>query len=163
MITPTVRSEEIDTALRELQTGIGGLSGGNSSEDQAPPNSGLKELMRHAKVYTAADKYLMRCLKTAASRKFQRAIRHYNLFACDKFYETIKEILEIVPGGDPSVRDMIVERVRNEKAIYGIQDHTALRDALRNIPNLAYWIMCKEEQVELLPITRLFNPSFDRQ
>jgi hypothetical protein len=119
--------------------------------------------MRHAKVYTVADKYLIRGLKAIASQKFQCAIRHYNLFACDKFYKTIKKILEIIPDGDPSVRDMIVERVRNEKAIYGIQGHTALEDALKNIPNLAYWVMCREEQAELPPITQLFDPRNFRE
>jgi hypothetical protein len=155
MINPTVESEVLDTAMQELQTTTRKLS-----KDHKSPNSGLRELMRHAKFYTTADKYLMEGLKTIASRKFQCAIRHYNLFACDKFYKTIEEILEIIPDSDPSMRDMIVERVRNEKAIYGILNHPALKDALENIPKLAYWVMCKEEQVKLPPITQLFDPKY---
>jgi hypothetical protein len=156
--TPTVSSKKLNTVFEELNTPIHDLS-----KKECQPNSGLNTLMRHAKVYTAADKYLMEGLKMIASRKFQSAIRHYNLFASDEFYETIKEILEIVPDGDPSIRDMIVERVRNEKAIYDIQTHPALRDALENIPKLASWVMCKEDQEELPPIAQLFNPRFYRQ
>jgi hypothetical protein len=155
MISPTVSSEELDTAMQELKRTTRELS-----KDHRLPNSGLMELMRHAKVYTTADKYLMEGLKTIASSKFQCAIRHYNLFACDKFYKTIKRILEIIPDGNPCIRDMIVERVRNEKAIYGILNHPALKDALENIPKLAYWVMCKEEQVKLPPIAQLFDPRF---
>jgi hypothetical protein len=154
MITPTLKLGEPGNAMPELRKEIKKLPRG-----RLPPSRGLEELMRHAKVFTAADKYLMEGLKTIASRKFQCAIRHYNLFACDKFYKAIKKILEIIPDGDPSVRDMIVERIRNEKAIYGIQSHAALKNALENIPKLAFWVMCKEDQEELPPIAELFDPS----
>jgi hypothetical protein len=104
----------------------------------------------------------MEGLKAVAGQKFQDTIRHYYLFACDRFYETIEEILEITPDSDTTLRDMIVERVRNEKAIYGIRHHPALKSALRDIPGLAYWVMCKEEE-EFPPIDQLFDVKFYRQ
>ena len=120
------------------------------------PNPALVELTKHAKVYTAADKYLIKDPKKLANQKFQNNLRHYYLFACNQFYKGIKDILELIPDSDTTPRDMIFERLRNEKVIYGIKNYPALEDALENIPKLAYWVMRKEEE-KFMGINQLFD------
>lgn len=110
------------------------------------PSPALENLMTHAKVYMMADKYFAKDVKATAVENFRRNLRHNRLFACDEFYRVIKEILEIIPENATAIRELIVDRVCDEKAIYGITKHPALKSALDEIPRLAYWVLCREEE-----------------
>lgn len=129
-------------------------------EDEEVPNRSLENLIKHVKVYTAADKYLINDLKEIAFKKINRTLRPYQLFACDHFYNFVEGFLRNTPDHLTDVRDTIVHRVGIEYATYGMQNHPALRTALANAPMLAYWVL-DEQDDEPSNVTDIYNDIND--
>jgi hypothetical protein len=48
------------------------------------------------------------------------------------------------PDTDDGLRDPVAQGVLEEKSTFGLEANGELDDALRNVPDLAYWVMSYE-------------------
>ncbi|KAH7081155.1 hypothetical protein BKA63DRAFT_405086 [Paraphoma chrysanthemicola] len=98
-----------------------------------------KDLAIHAKVYAIADKYFIKGLKGAAREKFEKSVR--DAFASKHFYDEVDIVFSTTPDNDASLRDLVAERIMEEKIKYGLGKNDDLDAALKEILGLAFRVM----------------------
>jgi hypothetical protein len=113
----------------------------------------------HAKVYSLADKYLVKGLKEAARDKFKSCMRES--FAGRAFYDAVYIVFTTTPNRDAGLRDLVIQRVAHEKTRYCLAANPDLEDALEDMPDLVkrvlrYEVMLHHAQV-LLQLKQKFG------
>lgn len=106
---------------------------------------GAEDLTTHAKVYAFADKYFVKGLKETVRQKFKECAE--DSFKGDKFYEAAHIVFTSTPDTDAGLREVVAKHVYKEKFKYRLTDNHDLRKALKDIPQLAYWMLLHEDTI----------------
>ncbi|KAL5120812.1 hypothetical protein ACEQ8H_001293 [Pleosporales sp. CAS-2024a] len=119
-------------------------------EDEAEPKgrtpTGSEDLIIHAKLYALADKYFIKGLKEEVCAKFRECMDAS--FGSRQFYEAVEIVFTTIPETDSYLRNLLVERVAQEKEKYTLKWNQALQDALDKIPGLANSLLRYEDEMQ---------------
>jgi hypothetical protein len=106
---------------------------------------GASDLTIHAKVYSIADKYFIKGFEAVSHEKFKQCMR--NCFASSAFYDAVRVTFTTIPDTDNALRDLVVQRISEEKANYTLDASSDMRQALREVPDLAYCVLHYEDKL----------------
>jgi hypothetical protein len=106
---------------------------------------GAGDLTIHAKVYSMAEKYFVKGLKETSRERFEDCMR--NFFAGSTFYEAVEVVFTTTPDTDTGLRDLVAKRISEEKTKYTMEASSDMNQALREIPELAFWVMRYEDKL----------------
>ncbi|KAF1945593.1 hypothetical protein EJ02DRAFT_368897 [Clathrospora elynae] len=112
------------------------------------------DLSTHAKLYSIAEKYFVKGLKVTVREKFKACLN--SSFAGKTFYHAAEIVFSTTSDTDTGLRELVAKRVFEEKEKYGLDANEDLNEALKAIPDLAYWVMRYEaSQCQVAPrVTR---------
>lgn len=68
-------------------------------------------------------------------------------FKGDKFYEAADIVFTSTPDTDAGLREVVAKHVCEEKFRYRLTDNHDLRKALKDVPQLAYWMLLHEDTI----------------
>jgi hypothetical protein len=103
------------------------------------PAIGASDLTIHAKVYSMADKYFVKGFKAVSNEKFKQCMR--NCLSSSTFYDAVRVTFTTTPDTDTALRDLVVQRISEEKANYTLDASSDMRRTLREAPDFAYCML----------------------
>jgi hypothetical protein len=72
----------------------------------------------------------------------------HDSFGSKQFYEAVGIVFTTTPETDTRLRELVVKRVSGEKTRYTMGFNLDLQAALKNVPDLAFWVLRYEEETQ---------------